>query len=251
MRAGEGSAAPSGSANSPVTPLTAQPPVTPAPGLSTAEAARRLSAFGPNQVVTGRRFQLVRTGLGLLANPLVLILLVASVVSSIVGEALDAGIIVAIVLVSVGLDFFQIFHSDQAARKLQSLAVLTTRVWRDGQLKEIPVREVVPGDAFEVRVRFEYIGTRPGSASSWPGEALLFRPPGGGAALWRGLPAPSRRRCKRPSGLGMMCSIVSWSSVTTMRSTTRRRSLCLMPNDGSTNWSRMCAQKIVTDSLSV
>ena len=70
--------------------------------------------MAPNQVVTGRRFHLLRTGLGLLANPLVLILLAASVVSSVVGEALDAGIIVTIVLVSVGLDFFQMFHSEQA-----------------------------------------------------------------------------------------------------------------------------------------
>jgi P-type Mg2+ transporter len=81
----------------------------------------------------------LRTGLGLLANPLVLILLAASVVSSIVGKTLDAGIIVSIVLVSVGLDFFQIFHSEQAASKLQSLVTLTASVWRDAQLTDIPI----------------------------------------------------------------------------------------------------------------
>ena len=69
-----------------------------ASGLTATEAARRLSQFGPNQVVTGGRFHVLRTGLGLLANPLVLILLAASVVSGIVGEALDAAIIVTIVL---------------------------------------------------------------------------------------------------------------------------------------------------------
>src|SRR5689334_16601799 len=109
-----------------LTPFTA--PDTPpraSQGLTAAEAARRLSQFGPNQVVTGGRFHVLRTGLGLLANPLVLILLAASVVSGIVGETLDAGIIVTIVLVSVGLDFFQIFHSEQAASKLQSLVTLT------------------------------------------------------------------------------------------------------------------------------
>jgi P-type Mg2+ transporter len=121
------------------------------PGLTSAEAMRRLNQFGPDQIVTGRRFHLLRTGLDLLANPLVLILLAASVVSSVVGEALNAGIIVTSVLVSVGLDFFQIFHSEQAATKLQSLVTLTANVWRDGHLTHIPVRGVVPGDVLEVR----------------------------------------------------------------------------------------------------
>jgi hypothetical protein len=53
-------------------------PAVAAQGLTAAEAARRLSQFGPNQVKTGGRFQVLQTGLGLLANPLVLILLAAS-----------------------------------------------------------------------------------------------------------------------------------------------------------------------------
>src|SRR5579872_1355020 len=63
-------------------------------GLTSAEAARQLVKFGPNLVETGGGFRLLRTGLGLLANPLVVILLVASIVSGIVGETLSAGIIV-------------------------------------------------------------------------------------------------------------------------------------------------------------
>ena len=76
-------------------------------GLTASEAARRLVEFGPNQIESGGRFRQVRAGLGLLANPLVLILLAASVVSGVVGEALNAAIIVTIVLLSVGVDFFQ------------------------------------------------------------------------------------------------------------------------------------------------
>src|SRR6266700_532346 len=120
-------------------------------GLTAADAARRLLEFGPNQMETGGRFRQLRTGLGLLANPLVLILLAASVVSGIVGEALSAGIIVTVVLLSVGLDFFQSFRSEQAATRLQGLVALTARVWRAGKLVDIPVREVVPGDILELR----------------------------------------------------------------------------------------------------
>ena len=118
MMSGDGVAVPL-SGGMQVTPRAApnNPPADGAQGLTTAEAAQRLSQFGPNQVKTGGRFHVLRLGLGLFANPLVLILLTASVVSGIVGEGLDAGIIITIVLVSVGLDFFQIFHSEQAASR--------------------------------------------------------------------------------------------------------------------------------------
>ena len=120
-------------------------------GLTSVEAARRLTEFGPNLVETGSRFRLVRTGLGLLANPLVVILVVASIVSGIVGETLSAAIIVSIVLLSVALDFFQSFRSEKAASSLQSLVTLTASVVRDGQLAEIAVRNVVPGDLVQLR----------------------------------------------------------------------------------------------------
>jgi P-type Mg2+ transporter len=129
---------------------TTPPTVAPA-GLTAAEAASRLVKFGPNEIETGGRFHQLRSGLGLLANPLVLILLVASIVSGIVGEVLSAALIVTIVLLSVGLDFFQSFRSEQAASRLQGLVALTARVWRDGQITNIPLRDVVPGDILELQ----------------------------------------------------------------------------------------------------
>jgi len=120
-------------------------------GLTAAEAARRLAEFGPNLIETGRRFHLLWTGLGLLANPLVVILLVASIVSGIVGETLSAVIIVSIVLLSVALDFFQSFRSEKAASSLQSLVTLTASVFREGQQSELAVRDVVPGDLLQLR----------------------------------------------------------------------------------------------------
>jgi len=120
-------------------------------GLSAAEAVTRLARFGPNEVPTGQRFFLVRTLLGFLANPLVVILLVASLISGLVGETFNAGLIALMVVLSVGLDFFQVYRSQQAASKLQALIAATTTVRRGGQALEIPVREVVPGDILELR----------------------------------------------------------------------------------------------------
>jgi Mg2+-importing ATPase len=120
-------------------------------GLTATEAAHRLDQFGPNEVDTARRFGVLRSGLAFLLNPLVLILLAASLISGLLGEAVNAALIILMVLLSVALDFFQVFRSEQAASKLRSLVAPTTAVWRDGQLQEIPARTVVPGDVMEVR----------------------------------------------------------------------------------------------------
>src|SRR5438128_8097217 len=88
-------------------------------GLTAAEAAARLARYGPNAVPHGNRFWAIRTLLGFFANPLVLILLTASLVSGLLGDVVNAVLIGLMVLLSVGLDFFQVVRSQQAASKLQ------------------------------------------------------------------------------------------------------------------------------------
>ncbi len=80
--------------------------MTPA-GLSTAEARHRLAKFGPNEPAPPRRGAAFGEFLTFLANPLVVILLVASVVSALVGDAFNALIIVVMVILSVVLNFVQ------------------------------------------------------------------------------------------------------------------------------------------------
>src|SRR5208283_5456972 len=78
-------------------------------GLSSAEAERRFAEFGPNEPVpakiAGPLFQFLR----FCANPLVLILLVASVTSAFLGQAVDAIIIAAMAVMSVVLNFIQAY----------------------------------------------------------------------------------------------------------------------------------------------
>ena len=114
-------------------------------GLTSDEAARRLAQYGPNEPVLVRRFSALRQLLGLIANPLVLILLVAALVSSLLGQAADAGIIVTIVLLGVGLNFWQTFRSNRAAEALNASVMPTATVRRDGQWQEISLHAVVPG----------------------------------------------------------------------------------------------------------
>jgi Mg2+-importing ATPase len=132
--------------------VTAPAPIAPisARGLSAAEAARRLARVGPNEVASGRQLWVLRTLLGLVGSPLVLILLAASIVSGLLGESLNAVLIGAMIVLSVGLDFVQVFRSEQAAARLRGLVAPTANAWRDGKRVALPVRELVPGDVVDL-----------------------------------------------------------------------------------------------------
>jgi len=74
-------------------------------GLTSAEATRRLNDCGPNEPVSVRRFSALVELVHLFANPLVIILLVASVISASLGQRTDALIIFTIVLLGIAINF--------------------------------------------------------------------------------------------------------------------------------------------------
>ena len=116
------------------------------PGLTSAAAASRLAQIGPNEPVVVHRLSTVWQLLRLFVNPLVVILLVASIISALLGQITDATIIVTMVLLGVGINFWQSYRSQQAAEALRSMVTPTATVCRDGVWQEIPIRAVVPGD---------------------------------------------------------------------------------------------------------
>jgi Mg2+-importing ATPase len=114
-------------------------------GLHQAEADARLLKYGRNE--TGRpRYVSLKSIATSLLNPLVLILLLSSLVSAFLGEAASAAIIVAMVLLSVTLDFVLSYRSQRAAERLREGVAPTATVCRDGAWRELPRRELVPGD---------------------------------------------------------------------------------------------------------
>jgi len=115
-------------------------------GLSGAEAAARLARFGPNLIHTDRKRALPLQFLLKFRNPLVIILLVASALSALTGDAASFFIITAMVLVSVILDFVQEYRAGQAAESLRQSVAVRAKVLRDGLPLEIPLAEMVPGD---------------------------------------------------------------------------------------------------------
>ena len=115
-------------------------------GLSSTEAARRLAEVGPNEPAETGRFSALGETLIVLANPLVLILLVAGVVSGLLGELVNAAIIVAMVALSSAVNFVQSYRSHRSVLRLRESVAPTATVLRDGAWREVLRREVVPGD---------------------------------------------------------------------------------------------------------
>ena len=117
-----------------------------APGLSAREAEARLGQFGPNEPAATTHYSPVADLLHVFMNPLTLILLIAAGASAFLGDAVDAGIIGAIVLLSATMDFSQTYRSQRAVERLHDQVAPTATVLRDGAWQEIRRRDVVPGD---------------------------------------------------------------------------------------------------------
>ncbi len=115
-------------------------------GLTGAEARKRLGTYGPNDMSGVKRTSPVIQFLRLFWNPLIIILLVASVVSAVLGDPVDASIIIVIVLLSNILNFVQTSRSQNSVEKLRANVAPTASVLRDGSWLELPQRELVPGD---------------------------------------------------------------------------------------------------------
>ena len=115
-------------------------------GLSSEEARLKLKEVGPNELGAVQRLTGLKQLLLLFTNPLVLILLVASIVSAVFGEVLDASIIIVIVSLSIALNYFQTHRSERAVEGLRKQVAITATALRDGNWVEISRSELVPGD---------------------------------------------------------------------------------------------------------
>ena len=115
-------------------------------GLTDTEARARLKRYGPNEFRDRPQRTLVVEFLRRFRNPLVLILIAASVISALTGEMASFVIIIVMVLLSVTLDFVQEYRAGQAAQRLRQSVQIRAIVVRNGETQEVPVAQVVPGD---------------------------------------------------------------------------------------------------------
>ncbi|MFB7881918.1 magnesium-translocating P-type ATPase [Brevundimonas diminuta] len=129
-----------------MTPGPGQAAATGPGGLSSVEAAVRLRRDGANTIHAAGGHSAAALLLRQFRSPLVLILVIAAVVSGMVQQWLEAGIILAIVLGSTLLGFAQEYRASAAVEALQKRLALNARVRRDGEVRNIPFEQVVVGD---------------------------------------------------------------------------------------------------------
>ena len=118
----------------------------PGGGLTSAQAAARLARYGPNTVREHAASGPLRLAARQFASPLVLILVAGALVSLAVAQWVDAAIILAIVLGSALIGFWQEYRASAAVAALRSRLALTARAMRDGAPRSVPAADIVPGD---------------------------------------------------------------------------------------------------------
>jgi Mg2+-importing ATPase len=115
-------------------------------GLTAADAAERLAVVGRNSVEDAQRLGPLRLLWRQVGSPLVLILIFAAAVSLSLAQWVDAGIILAIVIGSSLLGFYQEYRASAAVEELKKRLALTCRVVRDGVEGIVHAEALVPGD---------------------------------------------------------------------------------------------------------
>ena len=119
-------------------------------GLSAAEAGTRLQRFGPNAVAEATAATVWRLVWRQFSSPLVLILVAGALVSAALKSWAEASTILAIVLCSAGLGWWQEWRASDAVGRLRQRLALQARVRRDGAWQTLPARDLVPGDVIEL-----------------------------------------------------------------------------------------------------
>ena len=120
-------------------------------GLSSQEAEKRLAEFGRNRLEEGKKDSLLKRFLDELADPMIIILIVAAVISGITavyeGESFaDVIIIMAVVIINAVLGVVQESKAEAAIAALQEIAAATSKAMRDGKVVTLKSEELVPGD---------------------------------------------------------------------------------------------------------
>ena len=125
-------------------------------GLSVSEAEKRLAENGKNKLVEAKKKSLIRRFFEQLADPMIIILIVAAVISGALsiyhmtqgeeGEFVDVIIILAVVLINAVLGVFQESKAEKAIEALQEMSAAKSKVLRDGKVQIVPSEDLVVGD---------------------------------------------------------------------------------------------------------
>ncbi|MBS5658167.1 MAG: cation-translocating P-type ATPase [Oscillibacter sp.] len=115
-------------------------------GLSSQEAAARLEQHGPNELQSGKQKSIPRIFAEQFADFLVIILILAAIVSAILGDVESTVVILAVITMNAILGTVQTVKASASLDSLKRMSAPTAKVLRDGKVLQIPGREVTVGD---------------------------------------------------------------------------------------------------------
>src|SRR5437879_9628786 len=156
-------------------------------GLTSREAAQRLSRFGPNELIQTAKVSPLRILLSQFVEVLVIVLIIAAVISATLGllqgetaDLYDAVLIIVIVIMNAIIGFVQEYRAERSLEALKSLAAPKAHVLREGGVVAVPSRDLVPGEvvvlAAGARVpadaRLLEVASLRVNEASLPGESL-------------------------------------------------------------------------------
>ncbi|MFQ5997082.1 MAG: cation-translocating P-type ATPase, partial [Dehalococcoidales bacterium] len=106
----------------------------------------RLLQYGHNELQAKKKTPPILVFLRQFLSPLIYVLLVAAIISIIVEHFIDAGVIMGVLLLNAAIGYIQETRAERAMEALIQMAAPKARIRRDGRVKLIPAREIVPGD---------------------------------------------------------------------------------------------------------
>jgi H+-transporting ATPase len=120
-------------------------------GLTTAEAEKRLKEYGPNEIPEKKENPFIKF-LSYFWGPIPWMIEAAVIMSAIIQRWPDFGIILTLLMVNAIVRFWQEHKAGNAIELLKQRLALKARILRDGKWREIPARELVPGDVARLRL---------------------------------------------------------------------------------------------------
>lgn len=120
--------------------------VNPAVGLTSEEAEARLKKYGQNKLKGKPKKSLISLFFAQLKDMLIYVLLSAAVITVVIGEYVDAIIILLVVILNAVIGVVQEYKAEKAIEALQKMTTPKSLVRRDGEIKEISSEQIVPGD---------------------------------------------------------------------------------------------------------
>ena len=115
-------------------------------GLKSEDAIEKLRLIGPNEIAATEDASLGQSLLHQLSNFMILLLIVAAIISGIIGDVIDTIAIVTIVVLNAAIGVFQEYRAQRAIAALRKMSALSSRVIRDGKKVQLAAADIVPGD---------------------------------------------------------------------------------------------------------